>query len=338
MRFRKPFYRESRRLWYVQLDGRQINLGSDEKEAWRRYHEMMATRGRDVPVTPVDTTMAVVVIDLFLGWVERHKARRTYEWYQRHCQTFAKSIPVALKVVELKSLHLTRLCDRHNDWSPTTRHGLCRAVQRAFNWAQRQGMIDRSPLGMVEKPEPQDRDVLVSPDQYEEILGMVKDGFRDLIVMAWESGIRPQEVRAVEARHLDFQHGRIIFPPKEAKGKKLPRVVYLTPEAEAIVRRLAEKWPDGAIFRNADGKPWTRFAINCAFIRLEKKIGRKVHLGAFRKSWATEALKNGTDPITAAFLLGHSNTNMLARTYAKIQQNPEYMRNAMKRAKGDLDV
>jgi integrase len=382
-----PFYRSARKAWFLQLGKRQIRLAADEKEAWKRYHELMAANENESPPRPVDASLAVVVIDEFLGWVERRKARRTYEWYQRHCEEFAKSIPAGLKVSEIKPLHLTRLVDAHGDWSPTTKHGLCRAVQRAFNWAQRQGMIDRSPLGIVEKPEPQDRDVVITPEEYEVILGMVKDGFRELLRRAWESGIRPQEIRVVEAKHLDLEHGRIVFPVREAKGKKLPRVVYLPDEALGLCRRLADAYPTGPIFRNSDGRPWTRYAINCAFIRLQIAFGRqemkregvtvpklprfkkgkvpkakleqaraeqkeklrerrkeitrlalergkKLHLGAFRKSFATEALKNGVDPVTASHLLGHSNTNMLAKVYARLAQDPAYLREQAKRATG----
>ena len=44
----KPFFRAPRGLWYVQIDGRQVNLGPDRDEAFRRYHDLMA-RGRDAP-------------------------------------------------------------------------------------------------------------------------------------------------------------------------------------------------------------------------------------------------------------------------------------------------
>ena len=40
--FPKPFYRKPRRRWYVQINGKQINLGPDRDEAFRLYHEMMA--------------------------------------------------------------------------------------------------------------------------------------------------------------------------------------------------------------------------------------------------------------------------------------------------------
>ena len=66
-------------------------------------------------------------------------------------------------------------------------------------------MIDRTPLAGVEKPQPHDRDVIVSPEEYRSVIGLVKGGFRDLLAMAWESGIRPQEIRVVEAKHLIFR-------------------------------------------------------------------------------------------------------------------------------------
>ncbi len=202
----EPFYRAPRRLWYVQIDGKQINLGKEDNPrkdrsgqpvpcaaVVTRFHELMAGRGQEPAVPAVDASLALVVVDQFLGWVERHKSPRTYEWYQRHCEAFAKAIPTTLTVAQVKPFHLTRICDANLAWSDTTKHGFCRAVQRAFRWAERQGLIDRSPLGLLEKPEPQDRDVIISPEEYREIHGLVKDGFRDLLMMAWESGIRPQE-------------------------------------------------------------------------------------------------------------------------------------------------
>jgi len=39
--FPKPFFRNSRKLWYVQLDGTQHNLGPDQGAAFAAYHELM---------------------------------------------------------------------------------------------------------------------------------------------------------------------------------------------------------------------------------------------------------------------------------------------------------
>ena len=40
-RFPKPFFRKTRNRWTVQLHGKQVNLGPDRDEAFRRYYELM---------------------------------------------------------------------------------------------------------------------------------------------------------------------------------------------------------------------------------------------------------------------------------------------------------
>ena len=67
---------------------------------------------------------------------------------------------------------------------------------------------------------------------------------------------------------------------------------------------------------------------------LAREHGTKYHLGAFRKGYATEALKNGVDTVTVAHLLGHADASMVSRVYAKVQQDPKFMAQAAKRAKG----
>jgi hypothetical protein len=39
--FPKSFFRKSRGVWYVQIEGKQHNLGPDQKKAFDRYHELM---------------------------------------------------------------------------------------------------------------------------------------------------------------------------------------------------------------------------------------------------------------------------------------------------------
>jgi integrase len=96
--------------------------------------------------------------------------------------------------------------------------------------------------------------------------------FRDLLITTWETGCRPQESLRVEARHVDLANSRWVFPASEAKGD-IPRIVYLTERAAEITRRLLLQFPEGKLFRNSLGKPWTTEAVNCAFIRLQIRLG-----------------------------------------------------------------
>jgi len=43
MRQPKPFFRKFTKSWYVEIRGRQINLGPDKKLAWARYSQLMAS-------------------------------------------------------------------------------------------------------------------------------------------------------------------------------------------------------------------------------------------------------------------------------------------------------
>src|SRR5262249_53200871 len=109
--------------------------------------------------------------------------------------------------------------------------------------------------------------------------------FHDLLEFCWETGVRPQEAKVIEARHFIPDRCRLEIPQEEAKGRKRWRVVYLTPRAAEIVARLAAEHAEGPIFRNRSGRPWTTFAVNCRFCRLQEKLGTKYALGALRHTF-----------------------------------------------------
>jgi len=92
--------------------------------------------------------------------------------------------------------------------------------------------------------------------------------------VTFETGCRPQEILAVEARHFDAKNARWVLPVSEAKGKKRPRIVYLTPYALQLTQELAMRYPEDKLFRNSAGRPWTTDAVNCAFVRLQARMGR----------------------------------------------------------------
>jgi hypothetical protein len=81
--FPKPFFRPKKNRWYVQLDGKQANLGPDEAAAFRCYHDLMAERATPRPVKPALTEqpLVVTILDAFLDWLATalQKAQRPSE-------------------------------------------------------------------------------------------------------------------------------------------------------------------------------------------------------------------------------------------------------------------
>jgi integrase len=335
MHFPKPFFRPKKNRWYVQLGGKQLNLGPNRDEAFRRYHQVMGERKQPILiVTPSSDPTLLSILDGFLDWCLKHRERRTYDAYKERIQSFLDVMPEkTLPAKDLRPFHLQQWVDSHPAWNPGMKRGRLQSVQRALNWAVKQGRLDKSPVAYMEKPPPGKRENVIDFETYQRMLDLTGiDEFRDLITVCWETGCRPQEIWRVEKRHVDAAGKRWVFPTKEAKGKRTIRLVYLTDVALAITQRLALKYLNGPLFRNSDGVAWTRFAVSLVFGRMKKHLGKKFALVDFRHSFTTRSLKNGVDAVTLSFLLGHADTSMLAKTYAHLDLDAGHLHNALGRA------
>ena len=156
MHFPKPFFRKSRRLWYVQIDGRQHNLGPDKEKAFQAYHELMGQPA----ATKIDPRLVVSLIDEFLEWVQTNQAPKTYEWYRFRLQTFAKLYP-SLLTTDLKPFHVQRWIDGLK-LSSGSKHNYARAIMRCMTWSEEQGLIDKNPIRHFKKPRAGKRETVVS--------------------------------------------------------------------------------------------------------------------------------------------------------------------------------
>ena len=329
-RFRKPFFRPARGLWYVWHDGKQVNLGADKDAAFTTWHALRSA----APEPPAETRkLLVVVIDAFLDFVEKHRDGHTYRWYKDRLQLFVKTIPAALTLDQLKPFHVQKWIDGYPDLSSGSKRNYCRSIVRCMNWAEEQGYVQRSPLAHFRKPPGGNKELVVTPEQYQALLDRTDDQeFKDLLTVTWETGCRPQESLRVEARHMDLPNRRWHFAASESKNKRKQRIVYLTDKALEITKRLMEKHPAGPLFRNVDGRPWTTDATNCRFQRIKKQKGIKFSLYALRHSFAHHAMTKGVDSITVATFLGHSDPTLLARTYSHISQNQTFLQEQLKKA------
>lgn len=334
---RKPFFKKSHDCWYVHHSGRMVRLGPDKAEAFRKYHELMLS---DTVATCSPSETVASLLNTYLGWCEKNRSAQTYSWYRHFLSSFVRSVGVRLRIDALKPVHVTRWIE-NPDWNDTTRCHAVRAVKRAFNWAVKQERLTVSPIRNVERPTPRRREAFVTRSQFSIILTSVIDVcFRDYLTFLFETGCRPQEIRIIEAKHCDLPARRVVIPASQAKGKRFPRVIYFTDALAPLVARLCAVHPSGPIFRNSGGERWVKDAINCRLRRLRAKL--KEHdtpveglcATAFRHGFATEALKNGVDPVTVSILMGHSDASQVARTYQHLAADPVFLANALLRTKG----
>jgi len=334
----KPFFREFDGWWYIQTrkggKRRQVKLAKgreNEAAAYERWHELGTSKPEIVEAGEV-----VALLDQFLDHCKTETSDATFKWYLYFFKAFKSWLTqedLALDVSDLIPAHITNWLKAEKKWSKSTKNGAVRAIRRAFHWLDEEGHISRYPLKGLKAPPRGRREIIVSPEKFAEILAAISDQqFKDLLVFVYATGCRPQEVSHVEKRHVELQLNRIVFPPSESKGKEYPRVIYLNEVAVSVVTRLCEKWPDGKLFRNRNGKPWNRNAVRCRFRRLREKVGHfcVYHL---RHTYATEALQN-LDAFTVSVLMGHADVSTLARQYQHLAKAPGFLQEAAKRARG----
>ncbi|MBX3414029.1 MAG: tyrosine-type recombinase/integrase [Pirellulales bacterium] len=295
----RPWFWKARRRWFVTIDGKRHDLGPDKKAALTTFHELMARPQKRA----VRSDSVVALIDAFLDWCSKHRSPVTYEWYRERLQSFAETYP-KLTTAQLRPFHVQLWIDGEEGVSSGTRRNYCRSIKRAMRWAEQQGYVDRSPIMHMEQPRAGKRDTVISQEQFEELISLIPvRELRDLLITTWESGCRPQESLRVEARHVDLANSRWVFPQAESKGN-IPRIVYLTDRALEITRRLVLLYPEGKLFRNSRGNPWTTESVNCAFVRLQIKMGLRLlktqdvqfsnkEVREFTKSLARERIERG---------------------------------------------
>lgn len=315
----KPFFHKHKNAWYLQQGKRQVRLAESREEAFAVWHKMATGTS-----TQVDITVRNLYED-FLNDVRANASPKTVEWYRYFLDRF-----VAEKIGEQSAEsvipnHVTSYMNRQKGWGQNSRHNFARAAKRLFKWGYDQGLLKTNPLQRMAKPSPVVREDFVTDEQFAAIRDKVTDGpLKILMTLAWETGMRPQELFNLEARHV---HGdRIIIPQSESKGKRSARVVYLgTESARQLIGHLVSETPSGKILKNNRGNSWNKSSVKCAFSRLFKATGIKTHLGAFRKGFCTKGLKNGVDTVTMSHLMGHASTAMVSRVYAKVHHDPQHM-------------
>lgn len=325
MRQPKPFLRSQTQSWYVQIGPKQIPLGKDKKAAFDKYHEIMAQRRKAEP-SPDDTVHRI--FNRYLDWCKDNRSPATFDKSRRHLKRFAQHIGPQLRITNLKKHHVQEWIDKdYVGKSSTYMNTAMTAVVTALNWALEFDYIDKNPIAGIRKPKRRVREFFLPPEKWNEIVSSIRDReFRDYCTFGLSTGSRPQETRAVEARHYDRENSRLVFGREESKGKKQQRVIYLDDTAKEIVERLAKRYPTGVIFRNTKGRPWTKDAVNCRFRHLKKKFALpELCAYTLRHSFAYAKLASGVEPHFVSKLLGHTDGRMLETRYGHVEKNTALM-------------
>ncbi|MCA9211925.1 MAG: tyrosine-type recombinase/integrase [Planctomycetales bacterium] len=322
----KPWFRKQNKTWYVEIGGKQHNLGKDKVTAEQTFHELMLAKSKgEVIRGPI---LAVEVADKFIGWCIKHRSPRTASDYQHHLEAFYSWLPGGKLMVaaELKPYHVIEYIDSRDSWGNSRKRQAAGAVQRSFKWAVSVGLLDLHPCTSIPKPKGERREDPMTAEEYRLILEHTDKCFGDVVQFAWETGARPHEIRTMRPEYV--RGDRIEFPTKKSKGKKHSRVIYLNDVARKIVDRRLTTATE-FVFTNARGGAWTAYSLNKRLDRIKDKVGRKVCLYRSRHAFTERLLDKGIDHLTVAALLGHTNGQMVASVYSHRNKADDALRRAI---------
>jgi integrase len=316
-----PWFRKQNQTWYVQIGGRQINLGKDKNAAFREYHRLMGKVGDGVPLKDHSVRE---ILDDYWTWLRANRSPETCKARRPILKSFGQSIPPKLQVRQLQPVHVQRWIDRNFATNgPTRRNVLITTIKAAIAWAVKMGYAETNPIAAMEKPSPNIRQEFVPVDQWPKLLQASKDDLRDFLIVILDSGARVQEMFKYEAAH--FVGSRLVLPIVDSKGKKQSRVVNLPVASLAIVKRLVAEYPEGKLFRTSEGIPWNRNTLRCRFRKLKQIMGMpKLCATTLRHSFAHNRLTNKQDSLTVVKLMGHKDTRMIATRYGHLEDS-EYL-------------
>jgi hypothetical protein len=193
MRQPKPFFRKQTQSWYIQLGKQQINLGKDEGAAKEKYHELMLKQQRGAAVA--DGTV-VCILRAYWKWLQQERAATTANKRKPILESFAEWIGTKKRVWQLKPLDVQQWCsEKYGKKSSTYQYIATSVVCYAFGWAVKAGLIERSPLRGMDKPQPTVRQEFLPSDLWSKLLATPKDEeFKDWLKVMLLSGARVQEM------------------------------------------------------------------------------------------------------------------------------------------------
>jgi integrase len=358
-----PWWWADEKGWYVNLAGKREFLGKHPEGAepprkskrsgkWNApktimnvFYKLMG-RGE----ARGDADAIINILDDFITWCRENRANRTTDRYEEFCDDFVKFRPDGGRQIgelasgQLTSRHVTQWLADRPTWGSTTKRNAITALQRGFNWAVKNRGLARNPIKGMEKPQAKNRTEFVTPEEFEELLTAIPDQrLKDLLVVGYDSGARPFEVKELEARHCQLDKQRAVIPKEETKGRKHPRTFYFpTHRCMEVITRLCKENSEGKLFRNRLGRKWTAMAVKCRLEDLDHILGRRVTHYSLRHSFVTEKLVAGVDSHVVAKLAGHRDTKMIDTVYSHVSDDYEFMlkqaSRRINRGKGSSDA
>lgn len=240
-----------------------------------------------------------------------------------------------MSISEARKHMLRDFISAHPHWrSSSTRKAKANQINAALNWAEMEERITRNPFHGVTYSEAPPRPAL-EDDCLDKLLTAANKRLERFLLFLRLTGLRLSSGAAVEWVHVLWDLRCVVLPPNLHKsGKRSGRTltVALVDEAIELLKKVqAEDHHEGVIFRNTQGRPWTRSTVGWAVHRLKGRLGIdcKATTHGIRHTVGSEGVRNGASIKGVSHALGHSSSAITERFYVHVSGDLELQRQAL---------
>jgi integrase len=164
----------------------------------------------------------------------------------------------------------------------------------------------------------------LSPEEMKKILAAACERHQLAFKLAALAGLRAGEVRGLRWKDVDLKQGRLVVRQSICRGVAAApksgheRIVPLLPDLKEAIDRVKRGEPHELVARNADGDPWSEFALGLAFRRAcERAEVRAWRFHDLRHYFVTALFRAGVPANAVQALAGHADLGTTQR-YAHV--------------------
>lgn len=324
--------------FFVKLGGRRIGLGNDRAAAERRFYAIMAQRtNASAAPRPAPSISVGELFDEFLVVNQQRWTDANLAFNKAYLLQFSEFVGDRQLAADVITHDVERWALSRGWTNPNTIANAKGVIKAAFRFGLEMGLLIRNPIASLRKPTRTRREFVLAPDQQRALLASLKrqPALDRICRTMLATGARPQEARLATAAEFVAADRCLYWPAGKAPKGKDERRIYLAGDALAIVRKLVKPAPEGPLFRDDSGQPWSKETLS----RSLKVHAHELTLPdlvpyTLRHTFATNALANGVDPERLRILMGHRDLSMVIRYYSHLNERRDEMRAAADRAAG----
>lgn len=246
--------------------------------------------------------------------------KRSLKLYEYHLGRFAKfAESEGISLIEnvnsfLVSAYLASVAD---NWKPSTCHIAFRNIRTLTYWYEDFADSNyRSPCRKMRAPKiPKNKKPTVDLETFRTLLsgciGRNADRDKALLLFAFDSAMRMNEIRELNIENVDLITGRVEI--LHGKGDKFGVTNVSAPTLRALRKYLKTRSVARGVeplFAASTGTRFTIRGLSSVLTRIQERTGINVHgFHSFRRGFGTEFIRNGGDISTLQKIYRHSDVS-----------------------------